>query len=79
MYSHLIHTDSGCPIGCGMLIAMQTVNIELDEGLAAIVRDYAESLGVTQEKLIADCVLSELGVKDEQADLGNPDDLVEGY
>ena len=68
-----------CPIGCGMVFAMQTVNIELDEGLAAIVKDYAESLGVTQEKLIADCVLSELGVKNEHADLGNPAALVEGH
>jgi hypothetical protein len=57
---------------------MREVRIKMDEGLAAIVDDYAVHLGWSVEEVVRQCLLAQLGIEDKESGIGDFDGVREG-
>lgn len=57
---------------------MREVRLKMDDGLAAIVDDYALHLGWSVEEVVRQCLLAQLGVKDKETCVWDFDSVREG-
>lgn len=57
---------------------MVVITVRLPDVPAALVRDYALHLGVSEEEFVKMCLYAELGVEYEETRVGDLDGLGEG-